>query len=136
MDPLSLVCTSFGLIFYPDFMMDGLIPAARSISNPDHAFLFHQLAALYGYLALILAVVPRMTSDIRLWKVVVGGTLLVDLSLLASAYVSLRHQGRLDFAAWRWQDWGWVSYNSGVAIIRSLFLAGVGVTSGIKGKRA
>lgn len=126
-DPFSLVPTVLGLLFKPDLMMQGLIPATLSVRNPDHAFLFHHLAALYAFLALSLGGILRATKEIRVWKIVVAGVLMVDVSILASVFVSLDQQGRLGLAKWRWQDWGNLLYTGGVAIIRGLFLANVGV---------
>ncbi|KAH6884421.1 hypothetical protein B0T10DRAFT_493174 [Thelonectria olida] len=126
-DPLSLAPTVLGLLFKPNFMMEGLIPATMSVPNPDHSFLFHHLAALYAFLALTLGGVLRATKEIIVWRVIVAGVLMVDLSIVASMFVSLDHQGRLGLATWRWQDWGNLLYTGGVAVIRGLFLANVGV---------
>ena len=126
-DPLSLIPTVYGILFAPEFMMDAIIPATMSKPDPDQAFLFHQLAALYAFMVVILAAVLRATSDVRVWKRVIAGVLLVDVAILISMYVSLEHQGRLGLENWRWQEWGNLLYTGGVAIIRAFFLAGVGV---------
>ncbi|KAF4997426.1 hypothetical protein FDECE_12077 [Fusarium decemcellulare] len=135
-DPLTLVPTVYALIFTPEFMLEGLIPLTMSAYNPDQSFLFHQLAALYAFVAIMFAVVLRATPDIKVWRIIIGAVLLIDIAILASMYVSLEHQGRLELATWRWQDWGNLVFTGGVAIIRSLFLAGVGVGDQGKGKKA
>lgn len=136
-DPLTLVPTVYAIIFMPEFMLDGLIPAEMSSVNPDQAFLFHQLAALYAFIAIISAGVLRASPDLKVWRIVQAGILVVDLAIIASFYVSLEQQGRLELAKWRGQDWGNIGFTGTVAIIRSLFLAGVGVggTAAIKGKK-
>ena len=132
-DPLSLIPTVSGILFTPEFMMDALLPGATP--NPDHAFLLHQLAAMYAFMAIVLAGVLRATSDIKVWRVVIAGVLLVDISILVSMYVSLEHQGRLGLENWRWQDWGNLLFTGGVALIRSFFLLGVGVQTGLNDKK-
>ncbi|KAH6680077.1 hypothetical protein F5X68DRAFT_212564 [Plectosphaerella plurivora] len=132
-DPISLLPTVYGILYNREFIMDGLIPASQSVANPDHGFLFHQLAALYGFVGFMLAATLRATSELKVWRVVVAGVLGIDLALLASLYVSLEQQGRLGVEHMRWQDWGQLVYTGGVAVIRSLFLLGVGsVTAGEK----
>lgn len=127
-DPLLLALLTYTLVFTPDVMMDSLIPNSMSMPNPDHAFLFHQLAALYGFLTLMLAVLLRSTSDLKVWNIVIGAVLMIDIALLTSLYVSLDHQGRLSIVQWRSQDWfNWI-ITGFVAVVRVIFLAGVGVT--------
>lgn len=127
-DPLLLAFLTYTLVFTPDVMMDSLIPTSMSVPNPDHAFLFHQLAALYGFLTLMLAVLLRSTSDLKVWNIVIGAVLMIDVALLTSLYVSLDHQGRLGLVHWRAQDWfNWI-ITGFVAVVRVIFLAGVGVS--------
>ncbi|KAM5360886.1 hypothetical protein ACJZ2D_013453 [Fusarium nematophilum] len=135
-DPLSLAPTVYGLLYTPEFMLEGLIPASMSVYDPQQSFLFHQLAALYGFVGITLAGVLRVSSDVKVWRVITAGVLLIDLTILASVYVSLEQQGRLGLEAWRWQDWGNLLWTGGVAVIRTLFLAGVGFKAAVKGKRA
>jgi hypothetical protein len=135
-DPISLFGTVYGLLTAPDFFMDALIPASMSTVNPDHAFFFHQTAALYLFMALIMAGILRASPDIKIWKIVQGSILVVDLSLLASLYVCLEHQGRLDPADWRWIDYTNLVYTGYMALLRISFLSGVGVKHAVKGKAA
>lgn len=134
-DPLTLLPTVYALLTAPEFMMDSLIPADMSSYNPDHAFFFHQLAALYTFIGIMLAVVLRATSDLRVWRIIIGAVLLVDIALLTSLYMSLEQQGRLELAAWRRQDWGNLLFTGWVTILRSLFLVGVGFGAERKGNK-
>lgn len=126
-DPLTLIPTVHMLIYDRAFFMDGLIPAAVSVADPNHAFLFHGMAALYAFVGLMLGGTLRVTSELSVWRMVVGGVLMIDLALIASQYVSLEQQGRLEMSKIRWQDWSAFAFTAGVGLIRSLFLAGVGV---------
>lgn len=107
--------------------MDGLIPASMSVADPNHGFLFHGLAALYAFVGLMLAGTLRVTSEINVWRMVVGGVWMIDMALLASMYVSIEQQGRLSMDKLRWQDWAALGFTAGVGVIRSFFLAGIGV---------
>ncbi|KAJ3535530.1 hypothetical protein NM208_g537 [Fusarium decemcellulare] len=119
-DPLTLVPTVYALIFTPEFMLEGLIPLTMSAYNPDQSFLFHQLAALYAFVAIMFAGVLRVSPDVKVWRIIIGAVLLIDIAILASMCVSLEHQGRLKLSAWRWQDWGNLVFTGGVAIIRTI----------------
>ncbi|KAH7241525.1 hypothetical protein BKA59DRAFT_478753 [Fusarium tricinctum] len=134
-DPLVLIPTVYSLMFTPEFMLDGLIPSSMSPYNPDQAFLFHQLAASYLLIGIMLGVVLRMSSDIQVWRVIIGAVLLVDITILVSVTVSMKQQGRFELSQFRWQDWGNYLFTGWVALLRGLFLAGVGV-GGMKGKVA
>ncbi|KAF4984793.1 hypothetical protein FZEAL_84 [Fusarium zealandicum] len=135
-DPLVLIPTVYSLIFTPEVILDALIPATLSVYDPAQSFLFHQLAALYAFLGIVLGGVLRASSDINVWRIVTAGVLLIDVALLASLYVSLDQQGRLELGKWRWQDWGNVVLTAGLVVIRGMFLAGVGVGAEGKGKKA
>ncbi|KAI7764638.1 hypothetical protein LZL87_003843 [Fusarium oxysporum] len=135
-DPLTVLPTVYALIFTPEFILDGLIPLSMSAYNPDHAFLFHQLAALFAFVAIMLAVLLRISSDIKVWRVVIGGVLLIDIAILLSVFVSMKQQGRSELSMFRWQDWGNYLFTGWVAVVRALFLAGVGVGGVNKGKMA
>lgn len=129
-DPLLLAGLIYSIVFTPDLMMENYIPSSMSVPNPDHAFLLHQLAALYGFLAIILAVLLRSTSDVKVWNIVISAVLLIDVALLGSLYVSQDHQGRLSLVHWRPQDWfNWI-ITGFCTVQRVFFLAGVGVTNG------
>ncbi|KAG7407012.1 hypothetical protein Forpe1208_v013348 [Fusarium oxysporum f. sp. rapae] len=135
-DPLTVLPTVYALIFTPEFILDGLIPLSMSAYNPDQAFLFHQLAALFAFVAIMLAVLLRISSDIKVWRVVIGGVLLIDIAILLSVFVSMKQQGRSELSMFRWQDWGNYLFTGWVAVVRALFLAGVGVGGVNKGKMA
>ncbi|KAH8673798.1 hypothetical protein BX600DRAFT_456211 [Xylariales sp. PMI_506] len=135
-DPFVTFSTVFLTLTNPDLMMDAMIPAALSARNPDHDFLLHQLAALYAFLGIIITVLLRYTADVGAWKIVQGAILVVDLAILVSLYVSLGQQGRLDPAVWRSSDWANWAITGVVALLRALFLAGVGLKSEGKGKKS
>ncbi|KAM0433402.1 hypothetical protein ACHAPT_004280 [Fusarium lateritium] len=83
-DPLTLIPTVYALIYTPEFMLEGLIPPSMAVYNPDEGFFYHQLSALYAFVGIMLGGVLRVTPDIKVWRVIIAGVLLVDLSILAS----------------------------------------------------
>ncbi|KAL0938317.1 uncharacterized protein CTRU02_204927 [Colletotrichum truncatum] len=126
-DPLVLVVSAVGCVVSPAALLDGFIPATMSKPDPDHGFLFQQIAALYLFMATIMIGVLRTSSDMKIWRTVQGGVLVVDIALLIIIYVSLDHQARLSPSKLRLQDYGNVLFTGWVAVVRGLFLAGVGV---------
>lgn len=124
-DPLILLPTIYALIFTPQVMLDAFIPPPLSAYNPNQGFLLHQLAAMYAFVAIVLGGGLRVSDDIKVWKVIIGGVLVIDIAMLASIYASLDQQGRL--GALRSADWGNILFTGLVTVIRILFLAGVGV---------
>ena len=136
-DPAAIVPTVYFLLVNPAVYMSALIPPSMSTPNPDHALLFHSMAALYAFLGLQLIVLLRITDDLKVWRVFQAGILMVDFALMASQYVSLEQQGRLHLKGIRGDDWAAFIFTALVAVIRIFFLAGVGVKSKTKAtKRA
>lgn len=134
LDPLVLAPTIYTLISTPQVYLDAFVPATLSHDNLSQDFLFHQLAAMFVFVAIALGGVLRVSNEIRVWRVIIAGVLLVDLAMLASIYVSLKQQGRLSLGAMRPVDWGNVLFTGLITAIRILFLAGVGVQDDIKSK--
>lgn len=124
-DPLILLPTIYALIFTPQVMLDAFIPPPLSAYNPSQGFLLHQLAAMYAFVAIVLGGGLRVSNDIKAWRVIIGGVLVIDIAMLASNYASLDQQGRL--GALRSADWGNTLFIGLVTVIMILFLAGVGV---------
>ncbi|KAL2204312.1 hypothetical protein CC79DRAFT_1129087 [Sarocladium strictum] len=136
-DPLTLVPSVQMLLTDRAFFMDGLIPASMSVADPLHGFLFHGMAALYAFVGLMLAGTLRVTNEMAVWRMVVGGVLGIDVALMVSQYVSIEQQGRMSLERLRWQDWAAFGFTAGVAVIRTCFMAGIGVKPAAKGvKRA
>lgn len=124
-DPLVLVPTIYALLFTPQVMLDAFIPPPQSAYNADQGFLLHQLAAMYAFVAIVLGAGLRVTNEIKVWRVIIAGILVIDIAILASVYASLDQQGRLGNL--RAADWGNILFTGLVAVIRILFLAGFGV---------
>lgn len=128
MDPLVLAPTVYAAIFDPELMLHSFIPASLSTYNPDQGFLFHQLGALFGFVALVQGGVLRVSDDVKVWKAINAAVLVVDFAMLASLYVSLKQQDRLHLGSLRAGDWGNFFFTAWVTLIRIFFLAGVGVS--------
>lgn len=128
LDPMILVITVYALVFRPEAMWDALIPASPlSTYEPNNALLFHHLAALYAFMAIILGGLLRASKDIQVWRAVVAAVLVVDIAMLAVAYASLKKQYQLRPDAMRSSDWSNVLFTGLVTAIRIFFLAGIGV---------
>lgn len=134
-DPLVLVPTIFALIFTPEMILDAFVPASITGYNPDQGFLFHQLAAMFAFIGMMLGGLLRISDDIKVWRGVIWGVLVVDIAMLGSLYASLKQQDRLHMEAMRSGDWGNIVFTVLVSAIRMSFLAGVGVEDEGKSKR-
>lgn len=97
--------------------------------------LFHQLGAMYLSVGILSAVLPRYSADVNVWKILQDAILVVDCILLGSLYLTLEQQGRLEVAAWRFEDWMSLILTSFVALLRSSFLAGIGLKTVEIGKK-
>ncbi|KAF1948977.1 hypothetical protein CC80DRAFT_485217 [Byssothecium circinans] len=100
----------------------GLIPTSTSI-------VLTQLANLYLLLCINEAMVLRATTDLRVWKTFLFGLLVADFGHLYSV--------RLVGSWVYWQFWEWNAIDVGnvpyvvfLAVVRMLFLAGVGFERG------
>lgn len=134
-DPIVIGGTITGVLIDPNLFMDGFIPASISQANPDHAFLYHHLAVFYGFIAIMVGVLQRVSSDLRVWKTIQAAVLYVDVALIAIVYTSLKQQGRLSLDQMRPVDWANFLFTGWVALIRVFFLAGVGVGKVEEGKK-
>jgi hypothetical protein len=135
-DPITLVPTVLATAFMPRVMLDSFVPKELSAYNPDQGFLFHQLAGLFTFVAIVQAGVLRASDEITVWRIVNAGVLVVDVIMLLSLFLSLRQQNRLSFTGIRGADWGNLSFTTLVTAIRIAFLAGAGVSDGSKSKQA
>lgn len=69
----------------------------------------------------------RYTTDVNVWKIVNFGVLLLDLSLLAGIWDGLVNRGISGFGELRSEDWMNVVLTSFVTIVRTAFIADVGM---------
>lgn len=134
LDPLVLVPTVYALVFTPQVMLEAFVPPPLSAYNPDQGFLLHQLAAMFAFVAVTLGGILRISNEIKVWRIIIAGVLLVDVAMLASLYTSLKQQDRLGLGAMRAADWGNILFTLLVTVIRTFFLAGVGVQNDTRSK--
>ncbi|KAF2824890.1 hypothetical protein CC86DRAFT_296314 [Ophiobolus disseminans] len=101
-------------------------PTAPGLSVPiSTQIVMSQLANLYLGLAILEASVLRATTDVQVWKTFITGLLIADIGHLYSV---------APLGSWvYWQYWRWNAIDCGnvpfvyfLAILRSLFLLGVG----------
>ncbi|KAH6684910.1 hypothetical protein F5X68DRAFT_210391 [Plectosphaerella plurivora] len=126
-DPIVLAATFIGIFIDPNLFMINFVPASISRADPNHAFLFHHIAVFYGFIGLMVGVLQRVSSDIRVWKIIQGSVLYVDIALIWVVYAGLKQQGRLHPDLMRAEDWAGLLFTAWVAVIRIFFVAGVGV---------
>jgi hypothetical protein len=130
-DPTVLFFTVLACIFSPATILETVLPPSIEAFNPlSHGPLLHQSAALYAFMGVMYAVLLRASNDLKVWRIVQGATLGVDLALLATLYALLVQQGRLDIKMWKGGDWFNMVFTVWVALIRIAYLLGIGGEAG------
>ncbi len=127
-DPLVASWGAYMDFFTPDTVLNSFVP--NSARNPAHDMLFQQLGGGLLNIAFLSAVLLRYTNDVKIWKIVQLGILIVDVVGLYSLWDGLGRQGRLDPRGWRGEDWGCVGITGFVTVLRMMFMAEVGFRSG------
>ncbi|KAF2029611.1 hypothetical protein EK21DRAFT_89697 [Setomelanomma holmii] len=126
-DPTTLLLTVLSCIFTPKSLLDLIVPTPARPLPPLEAALVYQTAGLYGFMGIMFAVLLRSTNDIKVWRIVEGATLAVDVSLLGVLLVVLDMQGRLGLGEWRASEIVNAGFVVWCVILRASFLMGVGV---------
>ena len=134
-DPLVLASAVFMDFVTPSFTVGAFIPTSVAPYNPYYDVLLQQLGGALLFMAILDVVLLRYTKDINIWKIVQVGVLSYDLILLGSIYYGLKQQHRLSLHALRFEDWGDIIITGQAAIVRSLFLLGVGLHQDTQGKK-
>lgn len=126
-DPLVGLWSFYLGLFNPTLLFHSQVPDAIPL-DPHAAPFVMQIGGYLGGLALLTAVLLRYTADVAVWRIVEASILVVDCSLLCSAYASLNYQGRLtSFEMWRPADWGTIGVTGLALVTRASFIAGVGI---------
>lgn len=84
-------------------------------------------------LAIINIFLLRYTEDVHIWKILEIAVLTYDGALLYSSFHALAQQDRLNVGSWRFEDWGGIIITFQAAVVRTLFLLGVGLSERDKG---
>jgi hypothetical protein len=71
-------------------------------------------------------VLLRASSDAKVWRIVQGATLMVDISLIAIMFAGLNQQGRLAMDKWRGMEWFNMIFTAVITLGRVAYLMGVG----------
>ena len=120
----------FGVIMHlqsdkilPNYALEPTMPPAT-----ETRLLLDALVGFFAGLAFLQAVLLRARpNDVVVWKCLQAATILIDLAMLAGFYRALSSTGRLDVSTWRNEEWNNIMINSFVAMIRTLFVLGVGM---------
>lgn len=125
-DPLSLVLSVAACFLTPAAALEMLVPPSKMPYVPEQAAVIYQIGLLYSFLGIMFAVLLRASPDIKVWRIVEGATLFVDLALIVLSFVSLEQQNRLAFEEWRNPEVFNLFFTVLVALIRAAYLVGVG----------
>lgn len=107
--------------------------ANRSHYNPEVQVIFDQLAATYFLFAFNQAIVLRLADgNLRIWRGLVAGMLLCDVLHMWGTANAMGPELLTNPAAWRISDRVNVVMLIIPGLLRSAFLAGVGVSDGTR----
>lgn len=133
-DPLLSVTGIIFPLLKPSFFMTSLAPRTTSdIYHPRTEVVYANIAGLYFFVTFVLAIVPRISLDLKVWKTLILGIVFCDLIML---YGNARHMGwDLFTQPWLWNTMEWTNNGIlvGLGVIRIAFLMGAGIGTKEKG---
>ena len=127
LEPISILAGAIYAHFLTSTYLDLTHkPTAPGASVPvSTQIVMTQLANLYLGLAILEASVLRATSDVKVWRTFITGLLIADFGHLYSV-APLGSSIYFAYGRWNSIDWGNIPFVYFLAIVRSLFLLGVG----------
>jgi hypothetical protein len=124
-DPLICLHGAYLYFFDRETVIRSFIP--NSSRNPAHDMFFYQMGGNMLCLGALSTFLLRYTSDVGVWKIFQAAEWIVDVAMLWGIYDMLVMQGRLSIGALRWEDWACIGITGTAAVVRGLFVAGVGL---------
>ncbi|UNI18863.1 Beta-mannosidase [Purpureocillium takamizusanense] len=126
LDPLTALYGAWLHLADPSAAATAMAP--RAAHDPAQAFVYRQAGGLALAVAALAAAVPRLSTDLRVWRALQAALLLADAVALSGAYEALRVGGRLTPApaSWTDDDVAVVGSYVGITLVRALFVLGVG----------
>lgn len=123
--------------FAPVNALQNFVPSPVSPINPETHVLLACTSGFFASLAFVnIYLLVYRPNDLVVWKGLITGTLLQDLFMVGGILKELRSRadGGITLADWDGQDWGNVVGYSAIALLRGLFVAGVGLGANKAGK--
>ncbi|KAH6995128.1 hypothetical protein EDB80DRAFT_728680 [Ilyonectria destructans] len=133
-EPFLAFAGSIMLHFTPSEFLSKIAPNAKYA--PDNQVVYDQVAAFYILTVFNLAVILRITNDIRMWRAILMGVLLCDTLHLSANWRALGSAIFWDPRTWSGDDWGNLGFLWGHALARVAFLAGFGIELGGAAKKS
>lgn len=130
-EPFAAFGGALLVLFQPIAYLKTVSPLATTAEHsPLEQPIYDQLAAHLLRFAWCLAVVLRVTTDIRIWKYILFGMLLCDVLHLYSSYQILGAEVFFDPRKWRVEDWVNFVMLYGPGTLRLGVCLGVGLDEG------
>ncbi|GJN75357.1 hypothetical protein PLICBS_009456 [Purpureocillium lilacinum] len=125
LDPLTALYGAWLHLATPSVAATAMAPSAAH--DPSQAFVYRQAGGLALAVAALAAALPRLSTDLRVWRALQAALLLADAAALSGAYEALRVGGRLgSTSTWTDDDVGVVGSYAVITLVRALFVLGVG----------
>lgn len=116
--------------FTPVNALGNFAPNPTIPINPETHVLLACTSGFFASLAFVnIYLLAYRPNDLLVWKGLIAGTLLQDLFMVGGFLTELASRGGsgIRLADWSGQDWGNVVGYSVIALLRGLFIAGVGL---------
>ena len=135
-DPIFCALGVITHVLAPVKTIEGYSPLFLSPPRTETIHLLDSMAGFFAMFAVIEGVLLRVrATDGTVWRIVQTGGVFVDLFMTIGCVRMLATEGRLDYGAWRGDDWRLGVGNAGMGLLRLACAMGWGFTE-VKGKRS
>lgn len=127
--PIMGICFN---LFAPVQALQNLTPNPTTPINLETYVLLDCTSGFFAALAFInIYLLLHRPNDLEVWRALCAGVLLQDLFMIGGFLRELRlRDGGVAVADWTGQDWGNVGGYTVIALLRGLFVAGIGLGRG------
>lgn len=127
--PIMGICFN---TFDPVSALGNFTPRPTTPINMETYVLLDCTSGFFAALAFInIYLLLYRPNDLVVWRGLIAGILIQDLFMVGGFLRELRlRDGGIELADWSGQDWGNVGGYTAIALLRGLFLAGVGLGGG------
>jgi hypothetical protein len=134
-DPIALCASAYMYIFAKVQALQMVHPGPIAAPDTLQSATMHQVAVLLSFVAITTAVVLRVSSDAKIWKIIQAAVLAVEAGFLATTAVTLEEQGRLALGKLQGGEYVTIGGILPFMMIRVAYLIGIGGNGGTRTKK-
>ncbi|KAL9047612.1 MAG: hypothetical protein Q9162_007976 [Coniocarpon cinnabarinum] len=136
-DPSGAALGLIGHLFTPMQMLKSYSVSPTEPPATETIFLTDTLVGFFAMTLFLQTYLLRQKpiADLAVWKAVQFSILLVDIAMLGAFGRALAREKRLNAIVWRSEEWTNLGVLLIVAVMRTSFCLGVGMSAGQRGKK-